>query len=201
MGQSPSQDEDEGVDVSAIQTLYKTFVTQCPSGSLYLHEFKKIFGVGNDDTAESLYMDDLFRSFDMNGDNTLDFIEYVAALHLVLRGKLEDKLRWSFKVFDSDENGRLDRCELKRIIMVIYKIKQGRVSEEPANSSCLTLDQVCDRIFESMDENGDGQISLEEFLDGAQRDPWVRNFLKLDMNPCFWVNGHQKQISGYKKTE
>lgn len=51
-------------------------------------------------------------------DDVLDFIEYVAALHLVLRGKLEDKLRWSFKVFDKDENGRLDRDELKQIIKV-----------------------------------------------------------------------------------
>lgn len=49
----------------------------------------------------------------------MDFIEYVAALHLVLRGKLEDKLRWSFKVFDSDDNGYLDRNELKKIVKVL----------------------------------------------------------------------------------
>lgn len=67
MGQSESQEEDEEVDVSAIQTLYKSFIMECPSGSLYLHEFKKIFGIKNDDTPESLYMDNLFRSFDMNG--------------------------------------------------------------------------------------------------------------------------------------
>ncbi len=48
----------------------------------------------------------------------MDFIEYVAALNLVLRGKLEDKLRWSFKVFDSDDNGRLDRHELRKIVKV-----------------------------------------------------------------------------------
>lgn len=51
-------------------------------------------------------------------DNTMDFIEYVAALHLVLRGKLEDKLRWSFKVFDNDDNGRLDKEELQKIVKV-----------------------------------------------------------------------------------
>lgn len=51
-------------------------------------------------------------------DNTMDFIEYVAALNLVLRGRLEDKLKWSFKVFDNDDNGRLDRHELRIIIRV-----------------------------------------------------------------------------------
>lgn len=48
----------------------------------------------------------------------MDFIEYVAALNLVLRGRLEDKLKWSFKVFDNDDNGRLDRHELRIIIRV-----------------------------------------------------------------------------------
>lgn len=48
----------------------------------------------------------------------MDFIEYVAAINLVLRGRLEDKLRWSFKVFDSDDNGRLDKKELWKIVQV-----------------------------------------------------------------------------------
>lgn len=51
-------------------------------------------------------------------DNTLDFLEYVAALHLILRGNLEDRLRWSFKMYDKDGNGKLDRQEVKRIIRV-----------------------------------------------------------------------------------
>lgn len=53
-------------------------------------------------------------------DNTIDFMEYVAALHLVLRGKLEDKLKWSFKVYDRDGNGRLDKREVKHIVKVSY---------------------------------------------------------------------------------
>lgn len=55
----------------------------------------------------------------------MDFLEYVAAVNLVLRGKIEDKLRWTFKVFDSDDNGRLDRNELQRLVKVkkeLYKI-------------------------------------------------------------------------------
>lgn len=51
-------------------------------------------------------------------DNTLDFLEYVAALHLTLRGNLEDRLKWSFKMYDKDGNGKLDRQEVKRLIKV-----------------------------------------------------------------------------------
>ncbi|KAL0155696.1 hypothetical protein M9458_049959, partial [Cirrhinus mrigala] len=49
-------------------------------------------------------------------DDVIDFMEFVAAVHLVLRGKLEDRLRWSFKVYDRDDNGKLDRQEVKSVI-------------------------------------------------------------------------------------
>lgn len=51
-------------------------------------------------------------------DGVIDFLEFVAAVHLILRGKLEDKLKWSFKVYDRDGNGCLDRQEVQHIIKV-----------------------------------------------------------------------------------
>lgn len=32
-----------------------------------------------------------------------------------------------------------------------------------------------------------GHITLEEFIKGAQGDPWIMNMLQLDMNPYGWV--------------
>ncbi len=57
-------------------------------------------------------------------DNTIDFLEFVAALNLVFRGDLEHKLRWSFKVYDKDNNGYVDRDELRSIIDVSTPISQ-----------------------------------------------------------------------------
>ncbi|XP_054472651.1 guanylyl cyclase-activating protein 2-like [Anoplopoma fimbria] len=186
MGQNQQvQAQEEELELNSIQDLYKSFIMECPSGSLYLHEFKRMFGVHHG-TPESQYMDSIFRAFDMNQDNTMDFIEYVAALNLVLRGKLEDKLRWSFKVFDSDNNGHLDRNELRKIVRIIYKIKKGSVSDETGTQN-LTSEQVCELIFQEVDVNNDGQITLDEFVEGSKRSPWLQNFLRLDVNPCGWV--------------
>lgn len=49
-------------------------------------------------------------------------MEYVAAVHLVLRGKLEDKLKWSFKVYDRDGNGCLDRQEVRHVVKVSVQL-------------------------------------------------------------------------------
>ncbi|KAI4899293.1 hypothetical protein NFI96_030745 [Prochilodus magdalenae] len=176
MGQEESTDHKE-VDLAQIQELCTTFMKECPSGALYLHEFKRIFGVQTESEEESAFMETLFRSFDTNQAN---FMEYVAALHLVLRGKLEDRLKWSFKVYDRDGNGRLDRQEVKQIIKIIYKIKMR------TRDMNMTPCEVCDRIFELVDQDQDGQISLTEFMEGAQKDEWVMDLLTLDVNASSW---------------
>ncbi|XP_041671978.1 guanylate cyclase activator 1g [Cheilinus undulatus] len=179
MGQEESHNEE--MDLAQIQELCIVFMKECPSGALHLHEFKRIFGVPSTSEEESLYMETIFRSFDTNKDNALDFLEYVAALHLILRGNLEDRLKWSFKMYDKDGNGKLDRHEVKRIIRIIYKIKLQR------NDMNMSPSEICDRIFELVDQNKDGQITLSEFMEGAQKDEWVMRMLKLDVNATGWV--------------
>ncbi|XP_041846355.1 guanylyl cyclase-activating protein 2-like [Melanotaenia boesemani] len=179
MGQEESHSEE--MDTAQIQELCIMFMKECPSGSLHLHEFKRIFGVQSSSAEESLFLETIFHSFDTNQDNTLDFLEYVAALNLILRGNLEDRLKWSFKMYDKDGNGKLDRQEVKRIIKILYKIKLQTGGME------MTPSEICERLFELVDQNHDGQISLSEFMEGAQKDEWVMNLLKLDVNATSWV--------------
>uniref|UniRef100_A0A674AJ30 EF-hand domain-containing protein n=1 Tax=Salmo trutta TaxID=8032 RepID=A0A674AJ30_SALTR len=138
MGQSHSELDDE-VALTHIQERYRKFASECPSGNIDLIE-------------ESAYMDNVFRSFDANNDNMLDFMEYVAAVHLVLRGKLEDRLRWTFKLYDRDGNGHLDKKEQKQII---YNIKRHG---NPSETENLTPDQFNDRIFDPVDKNKDCKV-------------------------------------------
>ncbi|XP_078114495.1 guanylyl cyclase-activating protein 2-like [Sander vitreus] len=187
MGQEHSSTDKE-VTLQHIQELYRKFASECPSGNLHLHEFKKIFGVNSNSTEEeSAYMENLFRSFDTNKDGNIDFMEYVAGLHLVLRGKLEDKLRWSFKVYDRDGNGCLDRQEVRHLVKIINKIKSHN---DPDTGN---IEDICDRIFDLVDKNNDSQISLEEFIEGAEKDPWVMEQLKLDIGPCDWFVEQQEK--------
>ncbi|KAM8888212.1 guanylyl cyclase-activating protein 2-like [Synchiropus picturatus] len=188
MGQTQSCSDHE-VSLQNIQELYRRFTSECPSGNLHLHEFKRIFGINSVSMEEeSAYLDNVFRSFDTNQDGKLDFMEYVAAVHLVLRGKLEDKLKWSFKVYDGDGNGCLEKEEVRRILKIINKIKRHHDPEVSEN-----VDDICDRIFSMVDKNQDCEISLEEFMEGAKKDPWVLDQLKLDIRPCDWFIKQQKK--------
>ncbi|XP_034377300.1 guanylyl cyclase-activating protein 2 [Arvicanthis niloticus] len=197
MGQQFSWEEAEAageMDVAELQEWYKKFVVECPSGTLFLHEFKRFFKVtGNEDATQ--YVEGMFRAFDKNGDNTIDFLEYVAALNLVLRGTLEHKLKWTFKIYDKDGNGCIDRLELLDIVEAIYKVKKAcRVEQDPEQQGqLLKPEEVVDRIFLLVDENGDGQLSLTEFIDGARRDKWVMKMLQMDVNPGSWITQQRRR--------
>lgn len=41
--------------------------------------------------------------------------------------------------------------------------------------------------------NDPGRISLEEFIEGAEKDPWVMEQLKLDIGPCGWFMEQQEK--------
>lgn len=42
-----------------------------------------------------------------------------------------------------------------------------------------------------------GHITLEEFIRGAQEDPWVLNMLRLDMNPAGWVLENRRKSAHF----
>ncbi|KAG8541650.1 hypothetical protein GDO81_012238 [Engystomops pustulosus] len=104
----------------------------------------------------------------------MDFMEYVAALSLVLKGKVEQKLRWYFKLYDVDGNGCIDRGELLNIIKAIRAI--NRCNDE------MTAEEFTDMVFDKIDINGDGELSLEEFMEGVQKDELLLEVLTRSLD-------------------
>lgn len=53
-------------------------------------------------------------------DGYIDFVEYIAAISLMLKGAINQKLKWYFKLFDQDGNGKIDKEELETIFTVFH---------------------------------------------------------------------------------
>uniref|UniRef100_A0A8D0KUN0 Guanylate cyclase activator 1C n=1 Tax=Strix occidentalis caurina TaxID=311401 RepID=A0A8D0KUN0_STROC len=158
MGAGESSDDFAAMDNSQ---WYQKFMNQCPSGQLSLYEFKTILGLRDMSPQANMYVERVFHIFDLNQDGFIDFLEFIAAINLVIRGKIDQKLKWYFKLYDADGNGCIDKKELLNIFTAIQAIN-GYTSTTP--------EEFTDMVFQKVDVNNDGQLTLEEFITGVEKD-------------------------------
>ena len=69
----------------------------------------------------------------------------------------------TFKMIDSDGSGYLDATELESIVSLVYQNSSARAGLE-INTMVNRVAERAKKMFEGMDVNGDGQITLQEFV-------------------------------------
>lgn len=100
-------------------TWYQSFLKECPTGKITKEQFEGIYASFFPNADPKDYARHVFRSFDTNSDGTLDFKEYIVALHLTSGGKTLQKLEWAFGLYDVDGNGTISNNEILEIVRVL----------------------------------------------------------------------------------
>lgn len=99
---------------------YQAFLKECPSGRISREQFEGIYARFFPDANPKSYAQHVFRSFDSDSDGTLDFKEFIVALHLTSSGKTVQKLEWAFALYDVDKNGSITKNEINEIVKVNF---------------------------------------------------------------------------------
>jgi Ca2+-binding EF-hand superfamily protein len=125
-------------DKKELQQWYRGFLKDCPSGMLTKSEFQKIYAQFFPFGDPSTFADYVFNVFDTDKSGTIDFKEFICALSVTSRGKMEDKLDWAFQLYDIDGDGKISYEEMLKIVEAIYKMVTARLLH-PLSSPPLLL--------------------------------------------------------------
>ncbi|XP_035537284.1 recoverin-like [Morone saxatilis] len=145
---------------------YENFKKQCPTGRISKEEFQSIYSKFFPDSDAQTYAQHVFRSFDTNDDGTLDFKEYIIALHMTSTGKTTRKLEWAFSLFDVDKNGYITKSEVKEICIAIFKlIPKDELADLPQDEN--TAEKRADKLWTFFEKGENERVAEGEFIQGV----------------------------------
>lgn len=156
-------------------------------------EFQKIYRQFFPFGDPSSFADYVFNVFDSDRSGSIDFKEFICALSVTSRGKMEDKLDWAFQLYDIDGDGKISYDEMLAIVEAIYKmvgtfllILREFMNNHPQVGSMVKLPDDEDtpekrvkKIFRTMDKDENGSLDIEEFKEGSKRDETIVSALSL----------------------
>ncbi|XP_054258021.1 Kv channel-interacting protein 1 isoform X2 [Macrosteles quadrilineatus] len=151
-----------------LKKIYRGFKAECPTGVVKEDAFKGIYSQFFPKGANtSQYAHYVFNTLDQDRSGLLSFEDFVHGLSILSRGSLDEKLRWTFSLYDINGDGRITREEMTDIVTAVYEL-MGKFAEPTVDDTIVQA--KVDRIFQKMDRNRDGVVTLEKFLESCTTD-------------------------------
>ncbi|KAK2149451.1 hypothetical protein LSH36_452g02018 [Paralvinella palmiformis] len=159
-----------------LQVMYRGFKQECPTGIVNEETFKEIYAHFFPQGDSSAYAHYVFNTFDQDHNGTINFEEFVKGLSVLARGTFDQKLLWAFSLYDVNGDGIITKDEMLDIVSAIYDM-MGKFAEPTIDEH--TAKEHVDRVFQRMDSNRDGVISIEEFMEICSKDDTVTKSMNM----------------------
>ncbi|XP_019711757.1 Kv channel-interacting protein 4 isoform X3 [Hippocampus comes] len=130
-------------------------------------------------TDASTYAHFLFNAFDTDHNGSVSFEDFVMGLSILLRGTIQEKLKWAFNLYDINKDGYITKEEMLDIMKAIYDM-MGKCTYPVLKEE--TPRQHVEVFFQKMDKNKDGVVTIDEFIDCCQNDENIMRSMHLFEN-------------------
>ncbi|CAM9318993.1 S-modulin-like [Lampetra fluviatilis] len=158
---------------------YSTFLKESPDSRISRERFEQIYSKFFPNADATKYAQHVFRSFDANGDGTLDFREYVVALHLTASGEIDLKLEWAFSLYDIDGNGTINKAEVLEIVTAIFKmipLQEQKTLPEDENSP----EKRTEKLWNFFGKKENDKITEGEFVEGVKNNIEILRLIQYE---------------------
>ncbi|XP_021922808.1 Kv channel-interacting protein 4-like isoform X2 [Zootermopsis nevadensis] len=116
------------------------------------------------DEDSSHYAHYVFAALDQEQSGTITFRDFMLGLSIVMKGTLQERLRWAFSLYDVNHDGYITKAEMLAVTSAIYNLlgDSGNAADHCPQSHKLDL-------------NNDGVITIDEFINYCSKDENICN--------------------------
>ncbi|CAF3002314.1 unnamed protein product [Rotaria socialis] len=152
-----------------IQGWYREFITVCPNGQLSKHQFIKFYKDLENSTTKNVesIAENVFQVFDHNGNQSIDFKEFLISYALTSVGEPLDKLQYTFSLFDTDNSQTIEPTEMIELLRKLFTITRNKMYQ--SSPECVAYD-----IFRTLDLDQNQSLSKDEFINGCLQNSAIR---------------------------
>jgi len=151
--------------------------------------------------GKSPFCDKMFASFDKNGDGQLSLQEFASAIGVLGKGSKDQKIKFAFELYDTDHSGAVSKEEFAAMIRLtsggignLFGDQNPEMAAELEREAEERVKALVDQAWPTLDVNGDGKITFEEFKNGMGKElrdvnAWLTRLVQQTSPPEMIVIG------------
>ena len=171
-----------GLTREQVKNSFNHFVKENPQGKLTHAAFKEMLQTAIVDVDAEKMEPHVFRVYDLNQDDFIDFVEFMLVYNILAGGTPEEILQKVFRLFDVNSDGFITRVEMERLVSDMYGLLKKQ------NPSALASELINNSAFSEMDSDNDGRVTLQEFITACQTEQEFSKLLSKTALDIFFLD-------------